>query len=113
MFFYFWLIVLYIPLLLIYPCRVIGKKNLPKKGRLIFSANHQTLNDPIIIAYKLCKRRFRFMAKAPLFKNKIAGAILKGMGAYPVNKKLGFEEPVQLSNYEHSELERKFGFLKK
>ena len=30
-----------------------------------------------------------------------------------INKKLGFEEPVQLSNYEHSELERKFGFLKK
>ena len=87
MFFYFWLIVLYIPLLLIYPCRVIGKKNLPKKGRLIFSTNHQTLNDPIIIAYKLCKRRFRFMAKAPLFKNKIAGAILKGMGAYPVDNK--------------------------
>lgn len=30
-----------------------------------------------------------------------------------INKKLGFEDPVQLSNYEHSELERKFEFLKK
>lgn len=85
MFFYFWLIILYIPLLFIFPCRVIGRKNLPKKGKLIFSANHQTLNDPIIVGYKLCKRRFRYMAKAPLFKHKLNAAILKGLGAYPVH----------------------------
>ena len=30
-----------------------------------------------------------------------------------INKKLGCEEPVQLSNYEHSELQKKFEFLTK
>ena len=30
-----------------------------------------------------------------------------------INKKLGFEDPVQLSNCEHAELQRKFEFLKK
>ncbi len=30
-----------------------------------------------------------------------------------INKKLEFEDPVQLSNYEHSELQKKFEFLKK
>ncbi len=87
MFFYFLLILLYIPLLIVYPCRVVGKKNIPKKGRFILSCNHQTLNDPIIIAYKITKRRFRFMAKAPLFNNKFKSAILKSLGAYPVNNK--------------------------
>lgn len=30
-----------------------------------------------------------------------------------INKNLGFEDPIQLSNYEQSELQRKFEFLKK
>ncbi len=87
MFFYFCLIILYIPLLIVLPTRVTGKKNLPKKGRVIFCTNHQTLCDPVIIAYKLTGRRFRFMAKKPLFKHKISGAFLKGIGAYPVDYK--------------------------
>jgi hypothetical protein len=29
-----------------------------------------------------------------------------------INKELGFEDPVQLSNYEQSELKRRFQFLK-
>ena len=86
MLFFILLILLYIPLLIVYPCRVIGKKNLPKSGRVIFGCNHQTVNDPILIAYKLAgRRRFKFMAKAPLFENKIFGALLKGLGAYPVH----------------------------
>lgn len=90
MFYYFWMTFFYIPLWFIYPTRIIGKKNIPKKGRFIFSANHQTLNDPIIVAHKVYpKRRFRFMAKAPLFKYKIGGAILKALGAYPVHNATG------------------------
>lgn len=81
------LIILYIPLLIIFPTRVTGKKNIPKKGRVIFCTNHQTLADPVIIAYKLTRRRFKYMAKKPLFKNKLLGPILKGFGAYPVDYK--------------------------
>lgn len=73
------LIILYIPLLIIFPTRVTGKKNIPKKGRVIFCTNHQTLADPVIIAYKLTRRRFKYMAKKPLFKNKLLGPILKGL----------------------------------
>lgn len=87
MFFYFILALLYIPLLIFLPARVTGKKNLPKKGRVIFCTNHQTFADPVLIAYKLTRRRFRFMAKKPLFNNKVAGAFLKGIGAYPVDYK--------------------------
>ena len=72
MFFYFCLIILYIPLLIVLPTRVTGKKNLPKKGRVIFCTNHQTLCDPVIIAYKLTRRRFRFMAKNHCLSTKLA-----------------------------------------
>lgn len=86
MLFYILLILFFIPLNIVLPCRVVGKKNVPKKGRIIFSANHQTLNDPILVAYKLAgRRRFHYMAKSPLFDNKIKGAFLKKLGAYPVH----------------------------
>lgn len=82
----FWIIkiLFYIPLSIVFPVRVIGKKTLPKKGRLIFCANHQTLNDPIIIALKFT-RRFRYMAKAPLFEKKFLRWFLTKMGAFPVH----------------------------
>lgn len=82
----FWIlkIIFFIPCLIIYPVRVVGRKNLPKEGRLILSANHQTLNDPIIIGLKL-SRRFNYMGKAPLFKNKFFSWFLRKMGAFPVH----------------------------
>lgn len=82
----FWIlkIIFFLPSLIVYPVRVVGRKNLPKEGRLILSANHQTLNDPIIVGLKLI-RRFHYMGKAPLFKNKLFAWFLKKMGAYPVH----------------------------
>lgn len=107
MFFYICLTILFIPLLIIYPCRVIGRKNLPKKGRFILAPNHQTLNDPIIIAAKLTsRRRFRFMAKAPLFKNKFFGAIMRGFGAYPVDNKSATDINAVKTTLSHLKKER-------
>ena len=82
----FWIlkILFYIPALLIYPTRVIGRKNLPKTGRVILAPNHQTLNDVIIIGFHFT-RRFKYMAKMPLFKHKFGSWFLKKVGAYPVH----------------------------
>lgn len=87
MFLHFLVILFYIPLLILLPTRVIGRKNLPKNGRIIFCLNHQSLCDAVIVGYKLTKRKFKFMAKKPLFKNKIASGFLKSIGAYPVDYK--------------------------
>lgn len=107
MFFYICLIISFIPLLIIYPCVVSGKKNLPKKGRFILAPNHQTLNDPIIIAARLTsRRRFRFMAKAPLFKNKVFGAIMRGMGAYPVDNQSATDINAVKTTLKHLKEER-------
>lgn len=88
MFFYICLTIAFIPLLFIYPCVVVGRRNIPRKGRMILAPNHQTLNDPVILASRLIwRRRFKYMAKAPLFKNKLFGALLRSFGAYPVDNK--------------------------
>jgi 1-acyl-sn-glycerol-3-phosphate acyltransferase len=82
----FWLlkIIFFIPLLIVFPARVIGRKNLVKKGRVILAPNHQTLNDPIFLALHLF-RRFNFMAKSPLFEKKFKSSFLRQLGAFPVH----------------------------
>ncbi len=84
MLFYIVYILLWIPLHLIFPTKIIGKKNLPKKGKMIFSANHQTVNDVLIVGIHL-PRKFKYMGKGPLFKNRFIGWFLTKMGAYPVH----------------------------
>lgn len=82
----FWIlkIIFYIPLQIIFPVKVIGKKNMPKKGRVILAPNHQTLNDAIMVGLEL-RRRFVFMAKEPLFRTKFSNWFLRSIGAYPVH----------------------------
>ncbi len=72
---------------LILPTKIVGKKFLKsaKKQPAIYSANHQSNNDPIIIKYRL-NWFVRFMAKVDLFKKKIVGGFFKKVGAYPVNR---------------------------
>lgn len=83
---FYWIvkILTYIPFKIIYPTRVIGKKNLIRGSRMILAPNHQTLNDPIII-YSNLGLRLNFMAKAPLFDHKPMAYVLNKLGAYPVH----------------------------
>lgn len=67
---------------------VSGTENLPKENGFILASNHLTDFDPLFIAIKI-KRQLNFMAKAELFKNKIGGAIIKGLGAFPVERGTG------------------------
>ncbi len=86
MFYYICFILAYLPLLILYPTRVIGKKNIPKKGKMILCCNHQSNADVPLIATRLCRRRYKYMAKDSLFKNKLLGAILKNWGGYPIKR---------------------------
>ncbi len=69
------------------PTKIIGKKFLKivKKDSAIYSANHQTYNDPIIIKYRT-NRKVKFMAKSELFAKKVNGWFFRTLGAYPVNR---------------------------
>ena len=83
MLFWFLKILLFLPSLIVYPVIVKGRKNLPKKGRVIFAANHQTLNDAPIVVFKFA-RRFHFMGKEPLFRKKFWNWFFRSIGAYPI-----------------------------
>lgn len=84
--YYILLFVVLLPFLLLFPTRVKGQKHIPKKGRVILVCNHQSGYDALLIASKVLKRRFYYMSKAELFKNKFLGAFFKSMGMYPVNR---------------------------
>lgn len=73
---------------LVYRVEVHGSEKLPKDRGLVLVCNHVTAFDPIFLALKL-KRQLNFMAKAELFKNKLLGALLKGLGAFPVSRGTG------------------------
>ena len=77
--------IFYLPIKILFPTRIIGKKNKIKKGRVILCCNHQSNLDPPLIAVSFF-RRFHFMAKKSLFKNKFFGWLLSKFGAYPVDR---------------------------
>ena len=71
-----------------FPCKAVGKENLPKGKTFILCPNHISWFDvvPINMAYM---RPMNYMAKSELFKNKFIGAILGLFGAFPVKRGAG------------------------
>lgn len=87
MIYYLVLTLLLFPLMILFPTRVKGRKNVLKKGKMIMVANHQTNFDAILVGTRVLNRRFWFMAKSELFKNKFLSAFYRGLDMYPVNRK--------------------------
>jgi len=85
MFFIFAYIVLALPFTILFPTKIIHKERLPKTKKYIGTSNHFSNLDSILYAFNF-RRKFRFMAKKELFKNKLFGAVLKGLGGYPVDR---------------------------
>ena len=85
MFFYFIYVVFALPFLLFAPTKVLHKERIKNPARKIITSNHYTNADVLIYDFKFAKK-FRYMAKIELFKNKLFGLFLKGMGAFPVHR---------------------------
>ncbi|WBX72134.1 lysophospholipid acyltransferase family protein [Tenacibaculum retecalamus] len=63
---------------------VLGENNVPKKGAVLFVANHpNALIDPLLIATNT-KRKIHFLVRAAVFKNTIAAAFLNLLGLMPI-----------------------------
>jgi len=72
---------------LLYGVKISGRGNLPKSGAIICS-NHTDNIDPIFAALATGPSMpLNFMAKTELFKHKLIGAFLRGLGAFPVNRR--------------------------
>lgn len=79
-----WLIV-FIPIRILYPTKIINKEYFRKKGKAIFACNHTSNLDIIILKTRQYKKSY-VLAKHTLFKNKFLGACFKSFGAIPVNR---------------------------
>lgn len=64
---------------------VIGKENVPKSGNGVLCCNHISNYDPITMAVFI-DRLPRYIAKKELFKNKILGALLRNVQAFPLDR---------------------------
>ena len=63
---------------------ILGEKNVPKKGAILFVANHpNALIDPLLIATNT-KRKIHFLVRAAVFKKKIIAKLLNLVGLMPI-----------------------------
>jgi 1-acyl-sn-glycerol-3-phosphate acyltransferase len=62
-----------------------GLENVPDHGAFIICSNHISMLDMFLFG-PMIPRRIYFMAKQELFKIPVLNAILKSLGAYPVNR---------------------------
>lgn len=58
----------------------------PKDSNFIVCANHLVATDVVVIASALKKHQIHFMAKKELFKVPVLGWLVKGLGAFPVDR---------------------------
>ena len=72
------------PVRMVYPTKIIGKKNIPD-GACILSSNHTSNMDAVIFALKTWEKKY-YLAKKELFKNKILGFFLKKLGAIKIDR---------------------------
>ncbi len=64
-----------------------GLEQVPSEGPLLLAANHpNTLIDVLLVATYL-DRRVGFVAKSTLFEGRLAGALLRALGAVPVYRR--------------------------
>lgn len=70
---------------LVYPTKVFGKENVIQDGRRIVICNHLCKMDVFVVA-ALYKNRTTFLSKVEWFNNKLFGAILKCLGAIPLDR---------------------------
>lgn len=82
----FWIIIIliFLPVKILFPTRVIGKKNLPK-GKAIYASNHQTNFDIMIIACGIFRKMYA-LGKAELFKTKFSSWFMKSIGCIKIER---------------------------
>ena len=82
----FWivLLIIFIPIKLFLPTRVVGRKNLPK-GKAIYASNHQTNFDIMIIACGIFRRMYA-LGKAELFKGKFLSWFMRSLGCVRIER---------------------------
>lgn len=69
----------------LYPTKIIGKKNFPE-GKSVVLSNHYSMADIPVICVGLFRKDFNGLSKKELYKNKFIGGFLKKMGGIPIDR---------------------------
>ena len=85
MFFVIAFAVLFLPITLFYPTKIIHKERLDKKKKYIIACNHFSNADSIILDIRFGKK-FRFLGKKELFKTKFSAWIMRHLGVISVDR---------------------------
>jgi 1-acyl-sn-glycerol-3-phosphate acyltransferase len=70
---------------ILWPLRVTGAENLPESGAAILCGNHKSLLDPLAAGVAV-RRPLRFMGKKELFGAPVVRALVRWLGAFPVDR---------------------------
>ena len=73
---------------ILYRYKVKNNNTIPAEGGVILASNHMSFADPVLLGLTQ-KRRLYFMAKSELFSNKFAAAVIRALGAFPVDRGAG------------------------
>lgn len=65
---------------------VSGRENIPRDGGLVVAANHISYWDPVVVGCVM-DRQVHFMAKSELFQIPLLGPCIRGVGAFPVDRR--------------------------
>ncbi len=84
MFYHLARIVSWLPIAMVHPTKIVGKKNLPK-GKAILCLNHRS-NWDIVLWLSNTGKKIKILAKKELFKNKFNGAFLRWLGGIEIDR---------------------------
>ncbi len=76
---------LYVPVKLIFPVKLIGKERLPLADKVVTVSNHLSLLDIALISINVSGYR-HILAKKELAENKLFGKLMDWAGAIPVDR---------------------------
>lgn len=66
--------------------KAVGAERVKIEGGCIFASNHMSLLDPVFLGLGVKNRIVHYMAKAEIFKGKLASCFFYSMGAFPVKR---------------------------
>jgi 1-acyl-sn-glycerol-3-phosphate acyltransferase len=70
---------------MLFGLRAFGRENVPDEGPVLLLSNHQSYLDPIFCTVTL-SREVDFVARDSLFKNRLFGAYIRSLSAFPVQR---------------------------
>jgi 1-acyl-sn-glycerol-3-phosphate acyltransferase len=71
--------------LMLFGIRTYGVRNVPRRGPVILASTHQSYLDPVLVQVGL-PRSASIMARESLFRNRLFGALIRSLKAFPVER---------------------------